>query len=447
MKQALNYKALDYFRLLEQEGILDHKHLSEKYSIHFKKLTYADGGEEDIDLFSWHFTKDGKDYLVPMQNSDGSMKDLDGILPLRVKGSPQLVANGGKVYSLIPSSNYTVLKYQPERFYSFKEVVDYLTAFSHSNEEHQKLLWIMMLASYLDVVHFRVSTNPSFGKDSAVDTIGLLMGDASSVENPSLPKFEREISVSSMVALNEVTKIKKGDWDLIQMILLAVAAQKPSIKKRTRKFDGVGEEIDLSNLSLIIMYNDITDYDSPKKYFDNVTDKNVIDRFPAFRFHGRITHDFSKDDSVDFKRVARESQLELRNLIKTLLWYKDNWSKEYSGYSYSLNGVSPRWELNISRILRFVDLYCDSQEEFSKMVALLKKSMVDYSSMLSYPALLEAVYEKINNTFTRPKERREKKSEMQNYLNKENLFSSKIKILDTYLKGESVSNNNRLDEW
>jgi len=446
MSKLLNYNTLSHFRALENQGILDKKHLAEKYSVHLKKLTFADGGEEELDLFAWHFNKDGEDFLIPMQNDDGSMKDMDSILPLRVKGNPQLVAHGGKVYRLVPSQNYTVLKYNPEKIYSFREMVDTLSGIEHSNSKAKKLFTIMSIASYLDVCHFRVSTNPGFGKDSMVDTLGLLMGDASTVENPSLAKFEREITLNQMVGLNELTKIKKADWDSIQMVLLACAAQKPSIKKRTRKFDGVGEEIDLSHLSVVMMYNDITDYDSPDKYFDSVTDKNVIDRFPAFRFWGRITYDFSKDDDTDFKRVAREGQTDLRGIIKTLLYYKENWSSEHHGYPFSVSGVSPRWQLNISRMLRYIDLYCESKEEFDEYVALLKGAMVDYQAMLSFPGLEKAVKEMLQTQFV--KETWEK--EWQKYIkliNKKEKFIDKVKILTDILSGKSVSVEEGLYKW
>lgn len=436
--EILNYRTLSYFHQIENKGILDKQNLSDKVTVHLKKVTYADGGEdEEINLFAWHLTKDGTEYLVPMQNRDLSMKKLDDTLPLRVKGIPPIVAHNSKVYHLLDTTNYTVVKYEPEKLMGFRELVDDLSNIPHQQPKLKKLYNIFALASYLGVAHFRVSTPPGFGKDSMIDTIGMLMGDASTIENPTLAKFEREINVNKQVALNETTKIAKVDWNQIQMILLACAAQKPSIKKRSRAFGGVGEDIDLTELSLLLMYNDITDYDDPEVYFDFVTDKNVIDRFPAFRFYGKIAHDFSKDDDKDFGRIARENQVRLRAYIKTLLYYKSNWYKETHNYKYNITGFSNRWTLNISRLLRYVDIYCESQEEFDEYVKLMLTCMKDYEQMLKYPYLVELCKEKDEDAF----------KDCINFINSKNSFIDKNEALRSFMSGESVRKSESLNKW
>lgn len=438
--QVLNYATLNHFRIIENDNILDKTHLSDGVSVHFKKLSYADGGEEsEISLFAYLFNKDGKSYLVPMQRPDGSMIDINDILPLKIKGSPPLVANSGKVYTLLDSSNYVVLKYSAVRQMSFRELVGFFDGIPHENPTHKKLFTIICLASYLENINFRISTPPGFGKDSVIDTLGLLNGDTASLVNPSLSKVERELSINRLVAFNEIVKINGAEWDLIQMVLLDCAAQKPKIKKRTRAFGGVGEEIDLTKLSVALLFNDVTEYRNQERYFDYVTDGNVTDRFPQFRFYGRINHDFSLDDNIDFGSLARESSPLFQAVIRSLVYYKGEGYKELKGYKFLLEGFPQRAHLMISRMLRYLDLYCDSQKEFDKYFKALIEAHHDYNAMVAYPSFLEEAKTKGN-----PKDF---KTFFTKFIKLEKKFSVKLKFLDNFINDKALGVDEGLNKW
>ena len=143
-----------------------------------------------------------------------------------------------------------------------------------------------------------------------------------------------------------------------------------------------------------LLYNDITDYPDPEDYLDNFTKKAVLDRFPPFRLHGKFKEDFDLIKEVIPTKYALENKEFYIKIIRTFLYFRDNLVPH--GFSHSkLRPLPPRWKLNVSKLLRVVDVYCETQAEFDAWVLTINSSMQDYLDMVEYPKALTRLEKKV----------------------------------------------------
>lgn len=395
--QLLYYEALTEFKNQYYKDLLTHEHLVSG-EVHISSLTFPDGGQDtDANFWGYILEKDGKKYLLPSKvkrNGGYESVDIKDVLPFYANGL-QKTASKGVVYLLV--SNPISAKFRVERRMNFRELVDSLSCLGHSSPMDQKLLWLLGMTSVLDRFYFRLSSPPSSGKDSVVDTLGNLIGECASIVNPTIAKLEYRTTFKWLV-VNEIVDISKAEWRNIQQFLLDSGAHKPVVEKHSRASSGTKESLDISNFSLSLFFNDIDCYPEPLEYFDFVTKAAVKDRFPAFRLKGVLTEDFNSIKNVDVARLVSDNMDYYKDLIYTISFYKqkDNVLRELKGFTVGdLVSMPERWRTSIGRLLKLVDLYCDSQEEFDKFIKLINSSINDYKVMLEYPK----VYEKFVKRF------------------------------------------------
>lgn len=395
MKELLLYDCLSEFNRQFYKDVLRPEHIKGG-EIKIDKVSFEDGSDEDVfNFWGWELKKDGIRYLLSCRNKQNKEVKIKSVVPLIAK-DVQKIAHKGVVYRYIrkPQS----VKFKSLKQHKFKEFVDSLCLFSHSNPTHQKLDVFMALASMWDRAYFRKSTPPGFGKDSIVDILGNLIGDAATIENPTIAKLEERASVLKWLAVNEVIDITKANWRDIEQILLAMGAFKPSVTKRSRAHGGVGETIDISNFSLTLMYNDINNYPSPDKYLDFVAKEAVLDRFVPLRLYGTLTEDFnvlSKINTASF--VTKNIEL-YKNLIYSFTYYSEN----RRGATFDrgkLIKLSGRWGTNIGKLLNIIDFYCKTQEEFNEWLNIVNLAIIDYKQMLKYPSLYQHLVTKVEKHY------------------------------------------------
>jgi hypothetical protein len=389
----LHYDCISTFKKEFYKDLITYEHLQGGQQ-QFTKLTFPDGGVDDeANVWGYVFEKDGTKYILPAHMSDGNEVNLREILPIRAQDC-QKVASRGVVYLLIHRP--VTARFRSMKTMTFKQLVDKFSSLGHSNPEHQKLLWFMGLTQMMDRANFRISTPPGFGKDSVVDTLGNLIGKSATIENPTLAKLEERSINLKWLAVNEVVGVGQAEWKIMEQFLLAAGAHKPTITKHSRAFGNVGEELDISQFSISLMYNDIDTYPRVDRYFDFTTKDAVKDRFPAFRLHGRFTENFNEIRRVDVSQYVRDHLQEYKDIIYAFTYYKEHATAEQHHWGFpDLNGLPERWKLNVGKLLKTVDLYCDSQEEFDQWCGIVLASIDDYKEMLEYPVLLEAGTRKV----------------------------------------------------
>mgnify|MGYP001404489680 CR=1 FL=1 len=424
----LHYNCLSQFQKQYKGKLLDSNHVLKDGMIHIPKMQYPDGAEEE-NFWGWTLSKDGYTYLLSNSDKYGNKRELKDVLPL-IPTKVQEVASRGKVYKKIVG--FQTVKFKSEKRMSFKELVDKLSAIPHSNPTHRKLLTIIGLASYMDRIYTRVCSPPGNGKDSVVDILGNLVGECSTIENPTVAKLYYESQWRQWLAINEVVDIKPDQWMDIEQFLLAAGAFKPLINKRSRSTGDTTEEIDISDFSISIMYNDYHDYPKKKReerYFDKVSKSAVMDRFPSLRVHGKFTADFIQVDDINIEQFVTDHMDDYKDLIYTILYFKDNFRDlPFKFTIQGLKSMSPRWYTNIKRLLRFVSFYCSTQSEFDEWVSIINDCILDYQAMMVYDLFYDRVLEKIGMV--------KMKKLTENYLNGQEKYSTRIKVLDEVLKGD-----------
>jgi hypothetical protein len=377
-KMLLHYQLVDAFRKKYFQNLLTEEHLVEGEKF-FKKYLDMEGDEVEFNKFVIILQKEGIKYLAP-----SSCKNT---LPIRVD-STEKVSIGGEAYLKI--DRYSPAKFTPEKKMNMKELVDTLASFEHSQPDQYKVDVMTALTQILTKAFFRKSSSPSFGKDSTIATLGSLSYKALTIENPTIAKLEM-LSSTKLLAINELNDISKADWKMIEQFLLAVGAFKETYTKRSRATSGVGEIIDISKLSVAIMYNDVDCYEDPERYFDYRATKQCKDRFPALRYYGCFTEDFNAVDKLNIEEFVDKHWDTYVGIIRTLAYYSipSNVLKELKHYKCSELSRSNRWNNSLNKLLRIVDLYSSSQEEFDKYVLVVKQCLAEYESMVRYPELVQ----------------------------------------------------------
>lgn len=409
------------------EKVLNIEHIVSDGGVNFPKVKYTDGEEAQVNFFGWVVSKNGIYWLIPNTDKKGSPVNVKDIFPLEPTKWDE-VGYQSKAYRLV--DHYNVVKYKSDNVLGMRGLVDALSSIPHSNNKHRKLLVMAILSQVFNRSYYRFSSPPGFGKDSIVDTLGLLVGGCATIENPSVPKLEREASIRTLSGLNEVVGLSRNQWVDIGKFILAACAYKPSITKRTRAFGGVGETINLKQFSMSLFYNDINCYTDPKTvYFDTLAEEGIRDRLPALRVHGQFQYDFNLINDVDIPVFVKEHWQDFLDIIYTVTYFKGhNFGK--IKYNYDLGTISQRWHRSLGNLLRVVAEYCTSQEEFDGWTSLLKASMVDYNHMLEFPKLLDQVELLIKgNDFDRLVESKQRE------LQKEfDVFSETIKKDNTFIE-------------
>jgi len=372
--------------------------------VHWEELKSAEGGTV-FNFWGYTFEKEKVRYCLPTIIFENGLKahelDINEILPLRVnnRGSTK-VSYQGKAYELI--NNYTTIKITQKNTISFRDLVDRLACFQHENPEHYKLYWLIVLTQLLDRANFRIATPAGFGKDSAVDISNALMLNCGTVENPTIAKLEERAYRLKLLVVNEVVDITKDNWRQIEQFLLATGAHKNEVTKRSRAHGGVDEVINISKLSLTLMYNDIDHYSNPDNYIDNVSKHAVLDRFPPLRLHGRLKENFNSLKNIDIHKLAEDHIVEYKEMVANLIYYRENLFKHAVAYDDTkLIDLPERWKINVTRLLKTISCYVKDQEEYDYWIGVVNGAMNDYEAMKSYSSSIEkfkkkSTQEKIN---------------------------------------------------
>jgi hypothetical protein len=432
----LHYDAVAKFNELFYKDLLTQAHLVDGMTL-FKGLSDANGNTISGTLPGFPLTKDGIKYILPSKvpNQDGK-----GFREINLaEDLPILIQKKAKIFCGV--TGYTHIKkcasakFRPEKKMTFRELVDTMSdSLSHTNPTHDKLYWFLAITSMLDRINFRLSTPAGFGKDSKVDIMNNLMGNAQTVENPTIAKLEY-LSFSKWLAVNEVVDIKGEEWRNLEQFLLAVGAMKNRVTKRSRAAAGVEEFLDVKNLSLSLFYNDIDHYKDDEKYFDFAVKEAIRDRFFPIRLYGRYTEKFNDVAKVDILTYVQDNMETYDGMIRTLIHYKHNIQSELHYYKpFCLDKLKgkERHLLSVTKLLNIIDLYCNTQEEFNQWCKVLMDANLDYYDMLNYPTLIEQYTTKFDSI-----------KDIETELNNLNTFTEKNKLLNSYICGKKDDKTNK----
>jgi hypothetical protein len=267
---------------------------------------------------------------------------------------------------------------------SFKELVDIMPAFKHSNPQHFVLYKICAITGYVDRVNFRVSTEPGFGKDSVVSIMAHLVDSSANLYGATMAKLEYVLK-NKMIILNELGNLKGEEKINIQEFLLAVGAYFNTYTKRSRKTESTQEQYDISKLSLILFYNLPAHYTAKgQEYFDQMFTSAVVNRFIPFVFDGRLTTSFER--LIDVSKIVTENENTYKNIIATLNYYRQNplvdIKYEVDTSEIKFPKTLMRYDRSFNILLKYIGEYSQSQEEFDMLSKELFRCYKKYDGLI-----------------------------------------------------------------
>ena len=379
----MNYKAINEFKNQYFEGILSEANLVGE-EVNFSKVIFPDQSVYE-NFWGYVFKDNANKYLIDSHGRDGNEIVLKDILPI-VPTKTQKVSYKGEVYFWI--KDYDTVEFAKQNKMSVKEIVENLFPFEHTHQEDKVLLSSLLLTMYYGRCNFRISTAPGAGKDSLIEVMSDLLGQATAIANPTTPKLEFLSMTNKLIAINEVVGLTNNDWQEIEQYILDVAADKPTIPKRSRGHGGVGEFINISELSLALFYNEAIDYTEDAKFVDSMSKSSVIDRLPAMRFRGRLIQNFNDINRYDVKELVKDNFDYYVNLIHSLEYWGDRINKVFSEKGYDISVTNPkyegRWSSNLMEYFKFLAMYADSKEEFEQLKQKVYDRLEDYEYMVKY---------------------------------------------------------------
>ena len=352
MNKKWHYSVLQKYRDITFGDIISVNDLAEEISLKV--------GDE-LRMY-WLFHRNKERYLIAANPATD--------FPIIIRETKKLPYRN-KVYNIV--SRFTTLDIKPAKIKTYRDIVDDLCAFIHSNPVHQKLSAIIATCAYIDRINVRVCGEKEFGKDSIYDCIGHLKGDVCVFNPESLPAIEYRLN-NKILVLNEIGCVPKEQRPLILKALLLMGGMNNKYEKAKRGGTFESKDVyDISDMSMCLMFNPISYYKDPEMFFD-VAFKSpaLMSRFLPLYFTGSLDiTQFSAD--FDVSAEAQKWQRDLINITKSLLYYKEHkqdelkdWDKYHETKMLYVSQVKGRHQMHLDRILNALNLYCDDMEEFVK---------------------------------------------------------------------------------
>lgn len=309
-------------------------------------------------------------------------------LPIRVKDSVK-VGHRTSVYYWITNFSSAVIR--GTKTMELNKLVDEFAPFEkyHTNPLHWKLYKATVLCLLNDKGFVRVATEAGFGKTSPFSMLNPLTNKAVSINPRSAAAYEYRL-IYPLINLDELTNLQKNQRDVMQDALLKTADWSPNYQKGTRgsKKFGTQDDMDISDTSLIITFNTTDHYKASGQldnYFDKVFQHAVLTRFLPFKFSGVLKAEaFAEIDNA--KQVAKDNYDNLIEIVKNIVYYKDNLNQHVHNYRWPTRYVFDKTGRQIKtfrKIARFLDAMSKTQEEFTTLITELYSCYQAYHTMIN----------------------------------------------------------------
>lgn len=277
------------------------------------------------------------------------------------------------------------LSIKEEKTMSFREMIDYWLPYEHDQPELFRLYKIIVHIAYARRINVRIMTYPGWLKDSPVETLGKIRGNAVSINKPNYPRLKREIAAgNSILALNEMQGFKeeeKGDYNKFYE---DTGDFKSEFRNPSCKTKGTEDVTDIRNMSTLTFYN-VPKKSTARLFDDDLDPKNCGRVLPFFFIGGDQKRTACRKVHGDIEEpITQEEEDAIVNFLRVQKYYsnKDNLRAEEKKFTLKYELPSNRWQRNYNSILKGVSVYARTQDEFSRMEELLYRSHRLYEEFL-----------------------------------------------------------------
>lgn len=313
-------------------------------------------------------------------------RSLLEFLPVRI---------GDQNEDLIYNEDVVVRPLNPKPFritaahkYDARTLVDMFAPFAHTRPEHWLLLKVAALMGYIGRTYVCVSSPSEFGKSSVYDLIHGLT-DLSPVFKPrSVPGVLNHINGTGNVVFDEAHRCDRKTRDIMEEFSLQIGGGKSVYINGALRSQGTKDRYPCSLQSITYLYNNVDNYADPcKDYFEYIFSNNkAIDtRFLKLKLDGILTEKFDRKFDVpgtacEFRHIYLDFAKELLYLqeLKQRDGYKRRWT-----YSPGRGWYRGRRRQVFDELTWFLDMYCETQEEYGRYVSELVDCVDRYRDMVS----------------------------------------------------------------
>ena len=323
-------------------------------------------------------------FLEDLPDDDKSVLDL---LPIKITDKFETDYNKNVFFYI---KNYDSVKIPEKKIMEFKEVVDTISNFKHTVNNHWLLYKIITIAGLCDRINYRVIAERGFGKDSVINNCRDLVGGTANIYGATFAKLEFSLK-NKFLIFNEMGNLKAEDKSNMQQFLLAIGAFFNSYIKRSRASEGSQEEYDISKQSLGIIYNPPMYYvERGQEFFDIMFTKAVSNRFIPFYFDGVLDEKF--DAEFDVETIVKDNMDTYKKCISTLRYYRKTIVKNNFDIpdDVSFDTNVRRFERSFLKICDYISEYCkDDEKQYYELVYELYNSYNKYQDTVLKDALLK----------------------------------------------------------
>jgi len=313
--------------------------------------------------------------LYFLQDTPGDDTDILDLMPVKVKIKTETDFNK-KVFFFVKKC--VSVKIPCEKKMPFRQVIDTIANFKHTNPLHFKLYKIITATGYCSRINYRVIAERGFGKDCMINNTQDLMGGISNMYGASYAKLEYSLKFSYLI-FNEMGNLKVEDKYNMQQFLLATGAYFNKYVKKTRATEDTQEEYDISKTSLGIIYNPPMYYaEKGQEFFDTMFTPAVQNRFIPFYLSGLLDEIF--DAQFDTEKVVSENMGLYKDIISTLMYFRENQPKNKYPMPDEIifTEKTRRFERSFMKIAEYICEYSETEEEYYELIYELYKTYKDY---------------------------------------------------------------------
>lgn len=309
----------------------------------------------------------------------------DKKLPIKIQKTDKS-AYRSNVYHVV--KKFASARIVEEKAHDFRELIDILASFEHSNKQDFVIYVIAIFMLYIKKGFIRGVSEAAFGKNSIPQILKLLMTDVAIINPRTTAAVEHKL-INTMLVLDELTNLEKTQRDLLQEALLRIGDNSPTYEKGTRGSAKIGtlDEYDISKLSVVILYNVLqyyVDCGQSDKYFDNIFQNAVKDRYLPLYLTGVL--DGSQFEEIkNPNKYAKEMKEDIKKVIRTIKYFQSNFDREVHGYTFEKEYVlskSKRIDKTFWTICQGLDAYAKDEAEYREMVERLYQMHMKYIEMI-----------------------------------------------------------------
>jgi len=305
-------------------------------------------------------------------------EDIDA-LPIKVLKSTK-IAYKGRVYHRIDEASSVKLTDAKEMDY--RTFINKMLPYEHSSSEEFIVWKILSEVAIRDKVFVRAISYPSWGKTSTFYVQNELMNNIEIIDGGTFAKLKHSLALKPKVlVLDEVDDVSNDERRFLAKVIRSCGDGRGKVNNDSRAVNGTAEVFDLSETSLVALYNFPTK--EKMSFFENNFHEKILDRMFPILLNGGGPNDspLKQKHQKIIEPITPEEVQELNKFARTGLYYQQAFNDELGNagkWQCKFSVGRKRWQQIYDSICRGLRMYANTEEEFHSLEAVLYQMHQNY---------------------------------------------------------------------